>query len=116
MTDRPDPLADEEAAAAAAEAAAIGGTPTREDEIYLPDDPAMVPVYEGGGGEAEGFELAEGELIEHAEHGPASPEAEVKALRAEIDRETEEVLIDEEIYGEPDREHVTENLDDPEGH
>jgi hypothetical protein len=116
MTDRHDPLADAEAEAAAAEAAAIGGTPTREDETYLPDDPAMVPVYEGGGGEQEGFEMAEGELIEHAEHGPATPVAEVKALRAEVDRGIEDAAVDEELYAEPDREHVTENVDDPEGH
>ncbi len=34
-----------------------------------PDDPAMQPVYEAGGGESEGFELAEEQLIEHASHG-----------------------------------------------
>src|SRR3954470_15409525 len=33
-----------------------------------PDDPAMQPVYEAGGGESEGFELAEEELIENATH------------------------------------------------
>jgi hypothetical protein len=31
--------------------------------------PEMEPVYEAGGGEAEGFELAEQELVEHAGHG-----------------------------------------------
>jgi hypothetical protein len=32
-------------------------------------DEAAQPVREGGGGEAEGFEQAERELIEHASHG-----------------------------------------------
>jgi hypothetical protein len=38
-------------------------------ERYEDDDPAFDPVREAGGGEAEGFEDAEAELIEHAEHG-----------------------------------------------
>jgi hypothetical protein len=59
-----DPLAEEEAAAAAAEAAAIGGVAGDED---LP--PADRPVREAGGGEAEGFEIAEDDLVEHASHG-----------------------------------------------
>jgi hypothetical protein len=32
-------------------------------------DPAFDAVNEAGGGESEGFELAEEELIEHASHG-----------------------------------------------
>jgi hypothetical protein len=60
-----DPIADEEAEAAAAEAAEIGG-PAPDDPV---DDPAQRPLVEGGGGEAEGFELAEEELIENASHG-----------------------------------------------
>jgi hypothetical protein len=32
-------------------------------------DEAAQPVVEGGGGEAEGFEQSERELIEHASHG-----------------------------------------------
>ena len=56
---------------AAAEAARIGGRPTDDpppaDEAGW--DPAMGPVREAGGGEAEGFEEAEQELIEHASHG-----------------------------------------------
>lgn len=34
-----------------------------------PNDPAMAPVFEAGGGEAEGFEMAEDDLVEHASHG-----------------------------------------------
>src|SRR5215210_725568 len=59
-----DPLADEEAAAAAAEAGAIGGV-AGDEEL----DPAERPVREAGGGEAEGFEMAEDDLVEHASHG-----------------------------------------------
>ena len=59
-----DPLADEEADAAAAEAAAIGGVAGDEDL-----DPAERPVREAGGGEAEGFEMAEEDLVDHASHG-----------------------------------------------
>jgi hypothetical protein len=54
----------EEIDAAAAEAAGIGGV-TGEEEL----DPAQLPVTEGGGGVAEGFEEAERALIEHASHG-----------------------------------------------
>ncbi len=60
-----DPIADEEADAAAAEAARIGG-PVPDDGV---EDPAQRPLVEGGEGEAEGFELAEEELIDNAEHG-----------------------------------------------
>jgi hypothetical protein len=60
-----DPIAEEEADAAAAEAARIGG-PAPDDPV---DDPAERPLVEAGEGEAEGFELAEAELIDNAEHG-----------------------------------------------
>ena len=67
MTENPperDPIAEEEAEAAAAEAARIGGPPPDDDV-----DPAQRPLVEGGEGEAEGFELAEEELIDNASHG-----------------------------------------------
>jgi hypothetical protein len=56
---------------AAAEAAAIGGRASSEppSEFEEEMDEADRAVYEGGGGEAEGFELAEAELVEHASHG-----------------------------------------------
>jgi hypothetical protein len=62
--------ADEEAEAAAAEAAAIGAKTSSEPEPTdgRPNE-AERPVVEAGGGEAEGFEQAERELIEHASHG-----------------------------------------------
>jgi hypothetical protein len=59
-----DPLAEEEAQAAAAEAGAIGGE-AGDEEL----DPAERPVAEGGGGESEGAELAEEDLIDAASHG-----------------------------------------------
>lgn len=54
---------DAEADAAAAEAAQIGGRVEKEDLA-----PADRPLAEAGGGEAEGFEIAEADLIENAEH------------------------------------------------
>jgi hypothetical protein len=57
--------------AAAAEAARIGGQPSSEPPAQDAgtQDRAQQAVREGGGGEAEGFEEAERELIEHASHG-----------------------------------------------
>jgi hypothetical protein len=56
-------IVDAEADAAAAEAASIGGVAGDQDL-----DPAERPLAEAGEGEAEGFELAEADLIENAEH------------------------------------------------
>jgi hypothetical protein len=64
----PDP-AREQAQAAAAEAAAIGGRVSSEPPSGESRDEASRPVAEAGGGEAEGFEEAERELVEHASHG-----------------------------------------------
>ncbi|HVD86208.1 MAG TPA: hypothetical protein VNB59_02265 [Solirubrobacterales bacterium] len=60
----PEQLAEEEAEAAAAEADEIGGAVPPDT-----DDPAEQPLIEGGGGEAEGFELAEKRLEDVAGHG-----------------------------------------------
>jgi len=62
--DRDRDLIAKEEAAAAAEAAAIGG---HTDTERLPD--AERPLAEGGEGVAEGFELAEEQLIQSASHG-----------------------------------------------
>jgi hypothetical protein len=60
----------DEAEAAAAEAAAIGGrTSSEPDQTDGGPSEAERPVVEAGGGEAEGFEQAERELVEHASHG-----------------------------------------------
>jgi hypothetical protein len=87
-----DPIADEEAEAAAAEAARIGG-PAPDDQV---DDPAQRPLVEGGEGEAEGFELAEEELIDNAEHGDQKRFPDRDAPPPEEPTGT--------VYGEPDEE------------
>lgn len=86
-----DPIAEEEAEAAAAEAAEIGG-PAPDDPV---DDPAQRPLVEGGEGEAEGFELAEEELIDNAEHGDEKRFPGRDAGSPEEPSSTE--------YGEPDQ-------------
>jgi hypothetical protein len=92
-------LATREELAAAAEAAAIGG---RQPEIggLDPDakiDEALRPVYEAGGGEQDGFELAEFDLERNASHddGVAFPELDAFTPEIESDRSPAE-------YGEPD--------------
>ena len=87
-----DPIAEEEAEAAAAEAARIGG-PAPDDQVV---DPAQRPLVEGGEGEAEGFELAEEELIDNAEHGDQKrfPSGDAGAPEEQLDA----------TYGEPDEE------------
>jgi hypothetical protein len=54
---------------AAAEAGSIGGSTSSETSRAENDDPAQQPLNEAGEGEAEGFEQAEQELVEHASHG-----------------------------------------------
>jgi hypothetical protein len=61
---RDEEFVEEEEAEAAREAAAVGGSVPRDT-----DDPAQQPLIEGGEGEAEGFELAEQDLEDIAEHG-----------------------------------------------
>src|SRR3954464_10541628 len=100
MTDEYDPLAEEEAEAARKEARELGGRATRDLEEDLPHDPAMDPVYEAGGGEQDGFEMAEEELIEHTEHDPAKPEVQIRVREEDISEE-ENRTVD---YGEPDEE------------
>jgi hypothetical protein len=83
---RDDALVAAEEAAAAAEAGAIGGP--RLDDAH--GDPALEPVYEAGGGDAEGFEIAEEELIENASHGGgrAHPLVDAPTPELEADRVT----------------------------
>jgi hypothetical protein len=98
-----DDLVDAEAAAAGAEAAMIGGP--HLDDAH--GDPAMEPVYEAGGGEAEGFEIAEDMLIENASHGDGRAEPISDAFTPEI--ESDEVTA---LDGEPDEEKVSEVVED----
>src|ERR1700749_552246 len=86
-----DPIAKEEADAAAAEAAHIGG-----DIPPDTDDPAEQPLIEGGEGGAEGFELAEEDLEDIAEHGNQHRFPEDLAGAPEEPTEA--------AYGEPDQE------------
>jgi hypothetical protein len=93
---------------AAAEAAHIGAEPGFDEDELPPgesSDPARRVVEEAGGGEAEGFELAEAELIDRAENprGP-SPFADRERI-SEDDRAVNE-------YGESDSIRTSE--DDPE--
>jgi hypothetical protein len=62
--ERDEEVVEEEEAEAAREAARVGG-----DVPHDTDDPAQQPLIEGGEGESEGFELAEAELEDIAEHG-----------------------------------------------
>ena len=86
---------------AAAEARAIGGFGPDVGGVdpEEPIDPAMRPVYEAGGGEAEGFELAERDLVRNASHddGEGFPELDGFTPEAESDRSPAE-------YGEADAE------------
>lgn len=102
--DSRDREAEREARAAAAEAGRIGG----RVPDYPDTDPAERAVQEGGGGEAEGFELAEEALIEHAEHGDSGPDPTHMAGEPEMesDRSTS-------VDGEADHEHTSERPDDP---
>jgi len=62
-------LVAQETARAAADAGDIGGRPSSEPPPIDDVDEAQRPLAEAGQGEAEGFEQAEQELIEHASHG-----------------------------------------------
>jgi hypothetical protein len=87
---------------AASEAGAIGGDPGVElrDEEGDPIDEAARPLEEAGEGVAEGFEEAEAELIEEAEHGEGRP-ADFDAFPAEDEH-------DPDLYGEADDAEPTE--------
>jgi hypothetical protein len=95
-----EPYEDEEARAAAEEARRIGGVAGDEDI-----DPAQRPLVEAGEGEAEGFELAEDDLIEHASHGDEHS-ARVPYYDAEDVSEDDRVGAE---YGEADEEETSED-------
>jgi hypothetical protein len=105
LPDPTDPGSDAEAAeeqAAADEAARIGGRAGDED---LPPDER--PVIEAGGGVAEGFELAEGELIERAEQGEGGYSGTEAFADASEDGRAGAA------YGEPDEIESSELTSDP---
>jgi hypothetical protein len=70
-------------------------------------DEAMRPVYEAGGGEAEGFEIAEDQLIENASHGEGRAEPLSDAFTPEVESD-EATAVD----GEADHERVSEADED----
>jgi hypothetical protein len=96
-TSRSLPWEEREIDAAAGEAARIGG---RAGDEYL--DPAERPLVEAGEGVAEGFELAEDDLIEAAE----TARAWVNPFSREV--EARDTMFD---YSEADHEDSSEFLD-----
>jgi hypothetical protein len=93
------PDEDAEVEAARRDAAAIGGRAGDEDL-----DPALRPLVEGGEGEAEGFELAEEDLIEAASHGDSAADPLGDAFTPEVDG-----FDNVDSYGEADREDLGED-------
>ena len=96
-----DDLIERETELAAEEAAGIAGPAPRYP------DPAEQPGREAGGGEAEGFEEAEAELIDHASHGDYGHSPRRDAFTPE--RESDAATVD---YGEADHERSSEDFDD----
>ena len=90
--DPTDVRVEREAEAAAQEAGAIGG------RAPAGEDPERRPVDEAGGGQAEGFEQAEEDLRENAEHGGSGSG---DPLRDAFTPESESDLAGGE-YGEAD--------------
>jgi hypothetical protein len=96
-----DALVAREASAAAAEAGRIGGVVAPDGE-----DPAMDPVRQAGGGEQEGWEQAEAELIENATHGEGGGQPERDALTPELESDRSTA-----VYGEGNRSSRTNQED-----
>lgn len=65
---------------------------------------ARIAVEEAGGGESEGFELAEQELIEHSSHGDEHSPSRIMRDAAADDAPD----ADEQQYGEADEEHLAD--------
>jgi hypothetical protein len=88
-----------------------GDLPSELDDFPCGEDPlreleerrreARRAVDEAGGGESEGFELAEEELIEHSSHGDQHSTGLIMRDAAS-DYAPDK---DEELYGEADEEH-----------
>jgi hypothetical protein len=64
-------------------------------------DPALAPLIEAGEGEAEGFELAEEELIDHASHGDQHSDRLIGRDAVGFDSPEEDTAV----YGDADSEH-----------
>jgi hypothetical protein len=98
-----DDLIREEEAAAASDAGRIGGRAGDEEDW----SPEMRPVYEGGGGEAEGFETAESDLVENASHGDGHGEPLSDAYPGEVESDRSGA-----VYGDADGVETTEVVRD----
>jgi hypothetical protein len=105
--DEDDELAAREADRAAAEAGAIGGRVSSEPPPEEPVSEAERPLAEAGEGEAEGFEEAERELIEHAGHGDQHA---ARRVIEDAPSESDDPLAAE--GGEPDHERSSEREED----
>ena len=62
---------------------------------------ARVAVEEAGGGESEGFEMAEAELIEHTSH--ADQHRPARIMRDAVGDDAPDA--ERQVYGEADEEH-----------
>jgi len=100
-------VSDEERAAAA-EAAGIGGRRPDYDLDGEGEDESQRSLVEAGQGEAEGFELAEHDLIEAASHGDEGGSPELDAFEGEVESDRAGA-----VYGEPDQVDPTEVVRDP---
>lgn len=78
------------------------GNPEHDAEVARRHREERRAVEEAGGGQSEGFELAEQELIEHASHGDEHTPARIMR-----DAEPDEELT-EAVYGDADQEHLTD--------
>jgi hypothetical protein len=99
--------ASEQADLAAAEAARIGGQPSTDESPEDQPDEAQRPLVEAGQGEAEGFEQAEQELIDHASHGDQHA-----GRRVIEDATTERDDARTAQQGDPDYERSSEREED----
>jgi len=61
---------------------------------------ARLAVEQAGGGESEGFELAEQELIDNTSHGDGHTPSRIMRDAAD-----DNAAADEQLYGEADEEH-----------
>lgn len=117
-----------------------GDLPTVDDDPHV-HDPAFQAVEEAGGGVSEGFEAAEGQLIENIENAPEADRTvdgfDLDDPGTDVDEDAaadvEKTLDDAEAgdapaapsdqealrataeYGEPDQVDTTEVVRDPEG-
>ena len=69
-----------------------------------PVDPAFAPLIEAGEGESEGFDVAEADLIRHAEHGDQHGTDPILRDAAGFDAPEADDVYDEADAGEADTE------------